>query len=720
MFVRWLSIRALAVLALTCSLLVLQPATSPAYASVTVRGTYQELAAVSRSGEQQLRAVRTGHGTYWLDLGSLRAPRAGATIEVTGQRTSRRSIAVTSLKVVAEARTAPAPAAAPRSNRLLVMRVYWGAAAPAKPSTVQARSIWLTRGNAWFKEVSHARYSISGTVTRWLKISNPGGCFQGAFTAMDRAKSKARALGYRPAAYSRFVLYLPCDAGGILGLGSMPGADVWQFGSLDYKIALHEQGHNLGLGHANTRTCMRGAAQVTWSGSCAVEEYADRFDVMGNRGDGHYQAFYERRLGWLQAMSRLTATGTRTLKPYETTGPGLKAIEVRVSATKSYWLEYRTKFGIDARFPAGSFGVQIRVRSGPADSEPQLLDAMPGSGDGFEAGALFLEWDRVRLLPGSSWTSPEGVRISTLSQTASAARVSVKFRAGPARVPTPPSSATATAIGAGAKVSWTRPPDNGSIITRYVVTASPGGATRTVATVGGLLTTTRFGGLDPATSYTFGVRAHNIVGASTARRSNAVTPTSTLPSVTITAPAAGSVVSGGTTVTASPKASPGTGSPISSVDFYANGLYLNSAFAAPWSIDWDPSFGPEGPVTLTAVATDAAGAQATSPGVSVSVLNPALTITAPSAGAVLSGTSTVSYQLSPPGLVLDRAEALVFDPATGFGEFVGTSIGANGSLQIDVSLLADSPDATLSVTAFDDATGNSVSAQIPVAIANPL
>jgi len=619
MVTRRFSIRAVALLTLTGSFLVLQPSTSPANdATVTIRGTYEVLAAVGRTEEHELRALRTDRGTYWLNLGVLRPPRSGATVEVTGRQTSRSRIAVTALTVLTSSRTA---AVTPRTSKVLVMRAYWGANRPAKPNTQQARSIWLTKGNAWFREVSHRRYSISGAVTPWLKIKKPARCIEGAFTSMARARVQAKARGYRLGRYTRFILYLPCSERGIVGLGTMPGAEVWQFGSLAYDVALHEEGHNLGLGHANTRECTRGSAQVTWSRTCRVNEYADRFDVMGNRGDGHFQAFSKARLGWLPRTSRLARSGTRTLRPFETNGSGFKAIKVRVSRDKSYWMEYRTRSGVDALLPAGSFGVQIRVRSRSGSGEPELLDAMPGSGSGLVGGVSVTEWDRVRLLSGSSWTSPEGVRFTVQSQISNAAKVSVRFNAGSPGIPSAPSVVTATAVAGGARVSWSRPPDNGSIITRYVVSATPGGATRTARTVGGLITRTAFSGLDPDTQYTFRVQAFNSVGASTATLSNAVTPSATPLSVRVTAPAAGTVVSDVTTVAALP--SPGTTkSPIASVDFFAGDAPISTAVEAPWRIDWDPAEIPDGSVTLTAVATDDDGERATSPGVAVTVAKP--------------------------------------------------------------------------------------------------
>jgi hypothetical protein len=104
--------------------------------------------------------------------------------------------------------------------------------------------------------------------------------------------------------------------------------------------------------------------------------------------------------------------------------------------------------------------------------------------------------------------------------------------------PGAPTGVTAVAGHAQATVSWTAPGANGSPITGYTVTVSPGGATKSVSG-----TSTTVTGLTNGTLYTFAVTATNAAGTGTAGTSNAVRPTwQTYVSLTATK----QIVSGGT------------------------------------------------------------------------------------------------------------------------------------------------------------------------------
>ena len=91
--------------------------------------------------------------------------------------------------------------------------------------------------------------------------------------------------------------------------------------------------------------------------------------------------------------------------------------------------------------------------------------------------------------------------------------------------PGAPTSVVATATGKrSATVSFGAPAsNNGSAVTSYTVTSTPGGITQTLTqAIGGTFT---FDGLQPGTAYTFAVTATNAIGTSAAATSNSITTT---------------------------------------------------------------------------------------------------------------------------------------------------------------------------------------------------
>jgi Domain of unknown function (DUF1906)/Fibronectin type III domain len=95
----------------------------------------------------------------------------------------------------------------------------------------------------------------------------------------------------------------------------------------------------------------------------------------------------------------------------------------------------------------------------------------------------------------------------------------------PATAPHAPTTVSGTAANAAAVMSWTAPSNGGAAITKYTVTASPGG--RTATTTGATKATVT--GLTNGTAYKFTVKATNAVGTSPASLASAVVTPKTVP-----------------------------------------------------------------------------------------------------------------------------------------------------------------------------------------------
>jgi RHS repeat-associated protein len=197
---------------------------------------------------------------------------------------------------------------------------------------------------------------------------------------------------------------------------------------------------------------------------------------------------------------------------------------------------------------------------------------------------------------------------------------------------TPPGVATGVSGVAGntqVTVSWTAAPSGGSAITQYVVTASPGGATKTVTASPATVT-----GLTAGTSYTFTVIATNAIGSGvSSAASAAVTPYTTpgaptavtatagngLANVSWTAPASnGGLAISTYTITSSPGGltntvnAPSTSGPVTGLTngtpytftVYATNAPLNNGPASSPSNSVTPSTIPAAPTNVVATAGD--------------------------------------------------------------------------------------------------------------------
>ncbi|MGZ3584982.1 MAG: Ig-like domain-containing protein, partial [Ktedonobacterales bacterium] len=203
--------------------------------------------------------------------------------------------------------------------------------------------------------------------------------------------------------------------------------------------------------------------------------------------------------------------------------------------------------------------------------------------------------------------------------------------------PTVPANLTATGTTVNSiSISWDASTDNVGVAGYglYLDGQAAGNATRTSFT---------FNNLFCGTDYTLGVDAYDALNNRSDTTSlNVRTDTCDLvaPTVSITAPTEGSLVSGSTTLSADAS----DNAAVASVQFQVDGVNTGSpATALPYQTTWDSKQVANGPHVITALATDTAGNAAVSANVDITTSNdlapPSVSITSPGSGALLSGPS---------------------------------------------------------------------------------
>ncbi|HXI30782.1 MAG TPA: N,N-dimethylformamidase beta subunit family domain-containing protein, partial [Vicinamibacterales bacterium] len=195
------------------------------------------------------------------------------------------------------------------------------------------------------------------------------------------------------------------------------------------------------------------------------------------------------------------------------------------------------------------------------------------------------------------------------------------------------------------------------------------------------------------------------------------TPDLLMPTVALTAPAAGANISGNA-VTVSATATDNLS--IAGVQFKIDGANLNAEdTASPYSIAWNSTLTANGSHTLTAVARDAAGNLTTSAPVTVSVFNadtvpPAVSITSPANSATVHGSVTVVAAASDNQGV--SGVQFMVD-----GVLVGSELNAPPySMTWDTSALANNSTHTLQARARDTSNNLTTSAANTVTVLNPV
>jgi hypothetical protein len=353
------------------------------------------------------------------------------------------------------------------------------------------------------------------------------------------ARAALTRAGYHPARYNRLML-LTEQCAAAVSVAQQPGTTSWiRFRNPGMPTLVHELGHNLGLSHAFGVVCRHDGLRVPLGGTCRSIEYGDSWDAMG-----HSRASFSvpvlTRLGWAGDVATTTTAGTFSLADVEHSGSSLQGLRIPVGDGVTYWVEYQPEPSTQVGRSIPGLMIRRQVGDGPV----QIVDASPGN----PVGIAFPDRDLTNpALPvGSSITTPEGVRLTTVSADARAT-VQVDF-GQTAAAPAAPTVSYAALLADGAyRVQWQPPADHGQIVLGYRVTAQPSGVSTFVRSPAAYRTSSLVKLARRAPLQTFTVEAVNQAGWSPS--SPAVAGEVFGPVVTLNAPSAGAHVPSSFTVT---------------------------------------------------------------------------------------------------------------------------------------------------------------------------
>ncbi len=445
----------------------------PAEAAVTRSGTLQATVLDDfQSGHSETRySLRSGEHETTLQPTEL-AAEPGDRVAVTGEVRGDRLVGT----VRTTSGNAQAQAISPGPRKTAVL-LFTFAGEPAEPwSPAESRSEVFTAANsvsAFYEEESYGEISLTGKlrsdgdVFGWLTLNTPrAGCpFE---TWRNAAAEAAVDAGIDLTGYQHVIYEFPhqSSCGTVLGIADLSGSSVMingNFFGTRRQTTIHELGHNLGLLHAGSWTCMAGGERVQISSTCSTSEYGDPFDAMGNIAMRHNNGWNLAKLGILKPENVETIETSGDYSVRSALNPTIQPSVLRIprvrddegDVTSWYYLEIRQAGGVFENVTdATTSGVSIRATDVGLSPETLLLDADP-------ATATFQD---APLGVGEVFDGGP-VRITTLSAGGGNATVSIELDEEP---PTPPSDLTATGGLAGVQLQWVASSDDFGV-DHYVV-----------------------------------------------------------------------------------------------------------------------------------------------------------------------------------------------------------------------------------------------------------
>jgi hypothetical protein len=228
-----------------------------------------------------------------------------------------------------------AGAAAKGEERVLVVL----ATAGSKPYTVTEVERAVREADSFYRRASFNQVRLHFDVTPWLPAftANPGcgSASNGSLAALvDPARVAVGHAGYDAAHYDDVVYAIADSRCGFHG--ATFGHEVLLTRQPSVELLVHELGHTLGLGHAQSSDC-RGVGPP----QCGFDETGDPYSPMGS-GMLDFSAYEKVVLGWLPVQPHVTAAKRYVIAPPTFRSKLAQALVIDVG-DGSWWIEYRAK-----------------------------------------------------------------------------------------------------------------------------------------------------------------------------------------------------------------------------------------------------------------------------------------------------------------------------------------------------------------------------------------
>jgi hypothetical protein len=227
-----------------------------------------------------------------------------------------------------------AGAVAKGEERVLVVL----ATAGPRPYSVAEVERTVREADQFYRTASFGQMHITFDVTPWLPAftSNPG-CGGTTNRSLEGVVAPARLAadnaGYNAAHYDDVVYAIADSRCGFHG--ATWGHEVMLTRQPTVELLVHELGHALGLGHAQSSDCRIVPSQ------CGLEETGDPFSPMGH-GLLDFSAYEKALLGWIPPQPHVSVSKRYVLAPPSSRSALAQALVID-GEDGSWWIEYRAQ-----------------------------------------------------------------------------------------------------------------------------------------------------------------------------------------------------------------------------------------------------------------------------------------------------------------------------------------------------------------------------------------